>query len=135
MFNMFHQKYIANRTIIDFLLLVFQTAYRNHIYIFWPLVSIWSHSRNFFFLCLILHLCSINGLCKCFQSFSTIVYQFLSTQFHFYQCVCSISAMQYRVALQSRTVAIVIQFFILLFEYLFKIKPSLYCEVQGGLFS
>ena len=46
MFNMFHQKYIANRTIIDFLLLVFQTAYRNHKHTVWPLVSIWPDSRN-----------------------------------------------------------------------------------------
>ena len=37
---MFHQKYIANRTIIDFLLLVFQTAYGNHKHTVWPLVSI-----------------------------------------------------------------------------------------------
>ena len=37
---MFHQKYIANRTIIDFLLLVFQTAYGNHKHTGWPLVSI-----------------------------------------------------------------------------------------------
>ena len=57
----------------------------------------------------LLHLCRINGVCKHFQSFRTIVYQFLSTQFHFYQCVCSVSAMQYRVALQSRTIAIMIQ--------------------------
>ena len=65
--------------VFPILLLVFQTAYGNHKHAVWPLVSIRPDSRNDHHKRWILHLCSINGLCKCFQSFSTIVYQFLST--------------------------------------------------------